>query len=234
MIRFSALLALVVASAPALACPQMDSVDVPYAADGATILDGGGVLMTTQRGFNRREDGPNGGLHLRADGADVEVTSEYLAPNLSILRPKQAQARTLELVNRKGDVVRTYPEDLGGTPLAAPAGTVASTLTPAVQKATRPPYPASAEMVITLAKDPPADAAILIVVVGAAKNRTGIAWAPAAAGQRAYTFSQGGKGCYPGPAAARVGERVMLEWVDVHGRISAVSRPITVGLAQRR
>jgi hypothetical protein len=218
----------------ALACPAPVFETVPVTADGSTLLDDGGVLLVTRAGGGGgRGGGDLTGLHLRADGVDAVVTPEYLAPMLSILRPRPGKVTKLELVDDRGTVLHTYAQDAGGKRLAAPAARVASTLT-TQSRATPPrPYPDPGQMTVTLAQDPPADAVVLIVFQLGAGDKQGLAWSNVVAGQRVYSFAQGGKGCIPGPGVARQGSRLALAWIDVHGRTSAVSRPVTVAAAPR-
>lgn len=241
MLRLASSLGLIAlfATRSAVACPYQPLVEEPLTPTGATLYDDGGVLMTTRPGgFGGGDIGvmPSGPL-LRADGNPVEVDAEYIAPALSMVRPKQVSigtlvsARTLELVDAKGTVLRTYEQRMGGKRLAAPKGRVSSTLTRTAAAVRRGPYPPQGSMTITLAQDPPADAAVIVMQL--ARDKTGIAWAPVTAGQRAFAFGPAGKGCTPGPATARQGDRVVLVWFDVHGQKSGTSAVLTVGRAKR-
>jgi hypothetical protein len=170
------------------------------------------------------------GPQLRSAGADVEVDAEYIAPALSLVRPKQVVARTLEMVDATGAVLRTYEQRTGGQRLGAPRGSIVSTLTRAAATSRRGPYPPQGTMTVTLAEDPPADAAVLVVQT--MQDKAGIAWTAVAARQRTYAFGPAGKGCVPGPATARQGARLVLVWFDIHGQKSATSAVITVGTAR--
>ncbi len=228
MLRTAAVLLATLVSHAALACPYQPLVEVPLTPSGATLFDGGGVLLGTTTASPADRGAMPSGPVLRAGGNDVEVDVEYIAPALTLVHPKQTLERSLELVDAKGAVLRTYAQRPGGTPLDAPSGRVVSTLTRARAIAEgRGPYPAQGTMTITLAADPPADAAVLVVQT--VRDKIGIAWAPVTAGQRTFSFASAGKGCVPGPAAARQGARLVLMWIDVHGQKSAASAAITVG-----
>jgi hypothetical protein len=238
MIRLASSLGLLAlfATRSAVACPYQPLVEEPLTPTGATLYGDGGVLMTTRPGGFGGGVMPSGPL-FRANDDVVEVDNEYIAPALSMVRPKQVSigtlvsARTLELVDAKGNVLRTYEQRMGGKRLAAPKGRVSSTLTRAAAAVRRGPYPPQGSMTITLAQDPPADAAVIVMQLP--RDKTGIAWAPVTAGQRAYAFGPAGKGCTPGPATARQGDRVVLVWFDVHGQKSGTSAVLTVGVAKR-
>lgn len=225
MPRLAAALACLLATSTAFACPQMRMTEQPLTPDGTTILDDGGVLVVSQPTFNGSPE--DAGLHLMEGGADIDVSIDAIAPALGRIRAA-AGTRTLALANVRGKTLRTYPQATGGTRLAAPRGTAVSTLTAAQIKATRAPYPPTGTMTITLAKDPPPDAFVLVVSLA---DGAGIAWAQVVPAQRTYSFSQGGKGCYPGPMVPKQRTRVTLAWIDVHGRISATSQPISLGAA---
>ena len=215
--------------ASALACAYRELEDVPLTPDGATLLDEGGVLMTTEHKDDSGGGGGGGGLSLTSGGVPIEVTVEQLAPALSLMRPKQALARKLELVGSRGSIVRSFAQNTGGKRLPAPRGKVTSTLTRDAVSRSR--YAISAAMTITLAQDPPKDAAALVVFEGTGADRAGRAWTVPVRGQRTYTFSQGGKQCTPGPVVARQGARVSLAWFDIHGR---ESRAATVAVTAKR
>lgn len=228
MLRLATALIVTLAARGALACPYQPLVEEPLTPAGATILGDGGVLLAT-----RVDGGPDRGAmpsgpRLRSADADVEVDVEYVAPALTLVRPKQSVDRTLDIVDAMGKVLRSYEQRTGGTRLAAPKGSAVSTLTrsAAVQ---RRQYPPQGTMTITLAEDPPADAAVLVVQT--LRDKTGIAWAPVAASQRSFVFGPAGKGCVPGPAAARQGARLVLVWFDIHGQKSTTSATVTVGAA---
>lgn len=231
MLRAAALALLICAADRAHACPQQRFSDAPLTPAGALLLDDGGVLMTQVAGNS--DEVPHGGVQLHADGAIVETTEEPLAPTLWIVRPKIAarSKHSLELVGTNGHAVRTFDQDAGGKPLAAPNATIVSTLSK--RDLGRGPYPAQGEMRIALTEDPPADAFVIVISVMRGKDRQGIAWAPVVKGQRGYTIGQYGKGCQPGNAAAQQGDRIVLQWFDIHGRGSARSGPIAVGVGQR-
>ncbi len=227
MVRLvSAVLLTTVFHASALACAYRELADVPLMPAGATLLDEGGVLMTIEYSGDS-EDG--GGLSLTSDGVPVEVTLEQLAPALSLLRPKQATARKLDLVGSRGAIVRSFKQSTGGKRLPAPTGKVTSTLSRNAVVQSRTPI--SAAMTITLAQDPPKDAAVLVVFEGTGADREGRAWTVPVRGQRTYTFSQGGKQCSPGPIVVRQGARITLAYFDIHGR---ESRAAAVAVAAKR
>jgi hypothetical protein len=231
MLRVSSALIVTLVTRSALACPALPLVEEPVTPTGATIYDTGGVLMSARPGGSGGQAAMPSGPQLRSGGTDVEMEAEYVAPALSLLRPKQVLERTLELVDAQGTVLRSYEQRAGGKPLGPPNGSAVSTLTRAAAVKARPPYPPQGTMTITLAQDPPADAAVLVVQT--MRDRTGIAWAPVAAGQRTFAFEPAGKGCTPGPATARQGARIVLVWFDIHGQRSAASTVITVGAARR-
>lgn len=231
MLRTAAILCATLVSHAALACPQQPLVEVPLTPSGATLFGDGGVLLGTTTASTADRGAMPSGPVLRSGGNDIVVDVEYIAPALTLVHPIQTVERSLDLVDAKGAVLRTYAQRPGGKPLDAPSGRVVSTLTRAQARAdARGPYPPQGTMTITLAAAPPADAAVLVVQT--MRDKIGIAWAPVAAGQRTFSFGPAGKGCVPGPAAARQGARLVLMWIDVHGQKSAASAAITVGAAR--
>ena len=230
MLRLVSAFVITVLAHSALACPFQPLVEAPVTPAGAIISGDGGILLATAVASSPDRGAMPTGPQLRSGGDDVEVDVEYVAPALTLVRPKQAATRTLDLVDAKGMVLRSYEQRTAGKRLAAPRSTVVSTLTRAAATARRGPYPPQGTMTVTLAEDPPADAAVLVIQT--ATDKTGIAWTPVVAGQRAYSFGPAGKGCVPGPATARQGARLGMLWIDIHGQKSASSAVITVGRAR--
>lgn len=222
MLRSSAALTITLAAHTALACPPQAIVDVPITPTGATIRGNGGVLVGMVGGGGGR----GGSVTLRSGKNTVEIEEDYLAPNLKLLKPAKPLARTLQVDDGSGQP-RTYQEQLDGTPLGAPVGTVTSTLPGTSTPRPMVPGIPNATMTITLSADAPADAAAL--VLRSTKDGMGLLWTPVTKGQRTFTIVAGGKGCVPGPHPARQGQQVDLMWVDVYGQKSAIGKPIVVG-----
>lgn len=214
------------------ACAPPRLVDVAMIADGATLLDDGGVVIETRNGSGGGDELERG-LTLMTDGKPLTATVHYLAPGLSVIRPPRGEGRTITAVDGDNKVQLTLTQARAKAPHAAPKAAQMRSSLARAPRTKQPPQrrmgveASSAEL--TLTEAPPSDV-IAIVAYSITKNGPrGIAWWRPAANQLVYEYSTGGKGCVPGPVPIRQGERVAIGFVDSHGRTSPLSKPLAIG-----
>lgn len=220
-------LALLALSPAAQACPPPFMTDVPLTADGATLLDDGGVVVETRADGPHR--GPQGGLQLTSGGADLAFTHDFIAPRLQVMRPPRGSA-TIDVVGGYGKVLLTVKQDVSN---AAPTPPDVVRLTSTLRRVksskrpvVRPDGIQTSSAVLTLAAAPPADTIAVIVFRITKHGPQGVAWWPR--GDTVYTYSTGGKGCVPGPSPLHQGEKIAIGFIDGHGRTSPLSKAFSV------
>ena len=223
----TALAILIATTGAALACPPPLLTDVPLTKDGTQIPPGGGVVMATV-------NGRGGGIEqnagrLVAGKTDVETTHEYLAPGLSVLVPKPQANRTIELASFSGKPILRVTQTGVAPKHAAPKVAKVHSTAPPVRPSKEPPrprmYEPTSQLTVELAEAPPDDVLAIVVFQG----NQGIAWAAPEPKQTTYSFWAGGKRCVPGPGTVPQRAKVTLGYVDLSGRVSVLTKAITVG-----
>jgi len=229
-------LALLVVSPPAAACPAPHLVDVPLIADGATLLDDGGVVIETRSARGGGDEAM--GLQLTSGGAKLGATRDFIASGLWVLRPPRGDGRTIEVVDGASTVRWTLTQAKGTGPHAAPKATrMTSSLgrERATKRAVKMHRGVAASVAeLTLAEAPPDDVLAVVVFRITKDGSHGIAWWPRNEAELVYGYSTGGKGCVPGPSPVHLGEKVAIGFIDLHGRTSPLSRPLVVTAFKKR
>ena len=222
-------LAVLLVAPPADACAVPHLIDVALTADGATLLDDGGVVIETRSGGARTDHALGSGLTLASGRTQVDATMDWIAPGLSVLRPKRSKVRTLTVVDGTKKVWLRLKQAKGKTSPTAPDPiSITSTLpSPSQVPAREGPGIATSTATLTLAT-PAADDVIAIVVYVITKDgQQGVAYWRRSS-DLAYTYRTGGKGCVPGPRPLFEGEQVAFAFLDKHGRTSPLSKPLSV------
>ncbi len=222
-------LAVLLVSPPADACRAPHLIDVALTADGATLLDDGGVVIETRSGGARDGRELGRGPTLASGRTQVDATMDWIAPGLSVLRPKRNKARTLTVVDGNRKVLMTLKQAKGKTRHAAPEPISITSTLPA--QATMPPQNGpgipTSNATLTLAAPADQDVIALVVYVVTKDGQQGVAYWRRA-NDLTYTYRTGGKGCVPGPRPLFEGENVAFAFLDKHGRTSPLSQTLTV------
>lgn len=229
--RFVALgLACLLASRTSDACAPPQLIDVALTADGATLLDDGGVVIETRTGGARGDKELGTGMTLASRGTQLAATADFIAPGLSVLRPSRGARRAITVVDGNGKVFLTLSQAKAKSPHAAPsAAGIRSTLPPAgtSNASLRAPgiEASTATLTLTVAADD--DVVAVVVYLITKDGRQGVAYWHRTA-DLVYTYKTGGKGCVPGPRPLYQGEKVAIGFVDKHGRTSPLSNSLAV------
>lgn len=155
----------------------------------------------------------------------------FLAPGLTLLRPPRNAGRTFTAVNSKNKVVLTLKRATAKTLHAAPkVAALTSTLTVAAATTLSQYHGVmSSAAELTFAEAPAEDVLAIVVYSLATKDPQGIAYWQRNKSELVYSYTTGGKGCVPGPGPVRQGDTIAIGFVDIHGRISPLSKPLVVG-----
>lgn len=211
------LLCLIAMAPPVFACPRPPPEVEVVANEKATIAPDGGVIVRIERGAEGDRF-----LTVQADGAKVALTSEVIAHDLYVMRPK-AGMKALEVV-RRGKVVSTMR--IAATPrLSAPK--VARVSSTARRAAASKYEVASSQFSVEVSGDAPKDAYALVVykIEGDAVRSV----AHGKPNKRVFGYGTGGKSCSGSFEPIFAGERVAVAWLDVHGALSSRSAVMKVG-----
>lgn len=182
----------------------------------ATIDPAGGVIVRLVRGEEDRV------LTLRSDGTETPLTREAIGPHLLVVKPKPG-TRRIEHV-RESKVV-TSLRVAATRPLAAPS------LARVTSTARRPTpqmklYHPISEVAISLGAEMPATAYTLVIYKLDRDGARGIGDGKPT--KRVIAYQTGGKQCGYGREQVYPGEQIAVAWLDIHGRLSPRSQPVTV------
>lgn len=230
--RFVALglAALLASPPPAGACAAPHLIDVALTADGATLLDDGGVVIETRvGGVGRGTDHELGqGMTLASRGQQVAATMEFIAPGLSVLRPSKTGRRPITMIDSSYKVYLTVSQAKAKAKHAAPKVTSLTSTLPrdGLANGSAPGVPTSSAT-LTLATPADDDVIAIVVYLVTKDGQQGAAYWHRTS-DLVYTFKTGGKGCVPGPRPLLPGEQVAIGFVDKYGRSSPLSAPLSV------
>lgn len=222
-------LAVLLVSPPADACPAPHLIDVALTADGATLLDDGGVVIETRSGEARNDRELGRGPTLASGRTQVDATMDWIAPGLSVLRPKRNRGRTITVIDGNRKVLLTLKQAKGKTRHTAPDPISVTSTLPDQSKIPPQNGPGIPTSTATLTLAVPADEDViaLVVYVVTKDGQQGVAYWRRTNGL-AYTYRTGGKGCVPGPRPLFEGENVAFAFLDKHGRTSPLSKTLSV------
>jgi hypothetical protein len=223
------LVPLLALTAPTVACPPPPPGIEVVANDKTTIAPDGGIIVRLADDFSGGRNG-NTPLTVQVDGANADFTREYIAFDLTVLRPK-VRGKQLEVM-RGGKAIHTL--QLAATPTLAAPKLVRAHSTAARPSSKNPPpaqmYPPMATSSVEILGDTPADAfALVIYKIEPTGTRSIASGTP---DKHVIQFVTGGKQCRGGFETLYPGERVAVAWLDVHGKLSPKSQAITVGAAK--
>jgi hypothetical protein len=224
-----ALAALLVSPPDADACAAPHLVDVALTADGATLLDDGGVVIETRSGAGRNEREIGIGPTLASGRTQIDATMDWIAPGLSVLRPKRNKGRTITVVDGNRKVLLTLKQAKGKTRHTAPDPTSITSTLPSQSKVPSREGPGIATSTASLTLAAPADDDVIAIVVYliTKDGQQGVAYWRRT-DDLAYTYRTGGKGCVPGPRPLFDGEQVAFAFLDKYGRTSPLSKALSV------
>jgi hypothetical protein len=199
-------------------------------ATGAKVAADGGVLVGSQNSWDIEIGGAEDAINKTwrfSDGKkQYEPVLVTIAPGLVVYQPPKGVTGTLTLLD--GTTERAKLDRIADTPgkLAAPA------IKSVKQMRVEERYGGFRfELHATLKTTMP-KGAIAIVVFGVTKTGTvARSWAAATEGQTKAQVAGSAGRCdpgVPGEVMSKVGEKVVLAYVDASGRLSALSKPIVV------
>lgn len=188
----------------------------------ATIDPAGGVIVRLVRGEADRA------LTLRSNGSETPLTREAIGPHLLVVKLRPG-TRRLEHV--RGSVV-TSLRVAATRPLAAPSLVRVTSTARRNTPHTKLALPVS-EVAVSLGADMPATAYTLVIYKVDRDGARGIMDGKPT--KRVIAYRTGGKQCgYGGREQVFPGEQIAVAWLDIHGRLSPRSQPVTVGVGVRR
>ena len=230
MRALAALVPLLLVASPRMTdakCARMGMAPIVLTADVVVPAggDGGIVIGTEQLGWDRKDLGQaedtTWGFLTNLDLEQAKVTK--LAPGLVVVAPRAAGKGTRELGGGSVKATLRWGTDKVA-PLAAPEVT---SITHKRELGRRGGF--NGRTVVTLAGDPPAGAVALVLADGKGKARSyGVP-----EGREVVVFQT--RACAPmpdGTIESKVGDKVVVRWVDKHGRLSSPSAPFTVAAAR--
>jgi hypothetical protein len=215
-----ALLVLLLPAPAAADCGLMGLVPKVLSADNSVLAPDGGVVV----GAVSEDRGPmdDGDIAIQkawtfvVPKGTITPAIESLAPGLAVYK---TSADAFELKNEQGDVLAT----------ATRAGTKREKLAAPKVKTIKYDAPMSKRNIIrievTVDGGAPAGAIALVLADASGKPKS---WGPAA-GAVFYPYSHRDCLTLPnGTVPSRKGDKVVLFWVDAHGRKSAFTKPMTI------
>jgi hypothetical protein len=210
------------------AMPSIGSVVLSSA--GAKIAAGGGILVGSQTSFGSNavgaEDAINKSWRFSDGTKQHEPVLVTLAPGLVVYQPPKGVTGALTLVDGKTEHAKFEVTADAPVLLAAPdLKSVVRTEVPVRYGGSR--------FEVTARFKAAAPKGTIAVVVFAVTKRGNVARSWASIGEGATTGQVAGTAgrCdpgVPGEVISKVGEKVVLAWVDAHGRLSAPSKPVVV------
>ena len=224
---------LVLASAPdgaSAKCAMPDTGSVVLTPDGATLAPDGGVVIGAATSFEVKlagaEDGKNPAWRFADDKAQHAPELVVLAPGLVVHRPPVGIGGELTLADGKKPVVTIDRGKDAVAVLEAPnVVSVAHVTKPVRYRGTYQTLHA------TFKAAAPAGAVAVIVFGVTAKGNVARSWsrveANALTEQVAGTSGRCDVGI-PGEIMSKIGDKVVLAWVDASGRLSKLSKPVVV------
>ncbi len=184
--------------------------------------DGGVVVGSTSIGIGGEGGAPdamNPSWRFHDDvGGEHAPMLVPLAPGLVSYRPPEAAVGRLRLAS-------------GGVELHSvrQVTTAAELLQPPSVRRVR--ARGATTVTVDLTKGAPADAVAVVVIAVTKQGYVPRSWAPVSASEKSIVAYQAPGRCepaIPGAKAAKVGEKVVIAWVDKVGRLSKLSAPLKV------
>jgi hypothetical protein len=211
-------------------CARPDLGSAVMTPAGTSVAADGGVLVEAEVEFHRAAIGSEDALNPTWRFTDGTKTYEpelvTLAPGLVLYRPPAGTTGTLTLVDDKterGNVTRTTDTP---APLAAPAPKKLRFVTSELM------HGGSVQWIdATFTTAAPVGAVAVVVYRVTKKGNVARSWMPIEAGATTGRVAGTAGRCspgIPGEIVSKVGDKVVLAWVDASGRLSKVSKPITV------
>lgn len=226
-----ALVALLTTGDLASAKCAMPSVgSVVLSSKGTKVAAGGGILVGSQTSFGSdavgAEDAINKSWRFSDGTKQHEPVLVTLAPGLVVYQPPKGVTGALTLVDGKTERAKLE------VTVDAPALLAAPDLKSVVRTEVPVRYGGSRFEVTATFKTAAPKGTIAVVVLAVTKQgNVARSWASigegATKGQVAGSAGRCDPGV-PGEVISKVGEKVVLAWVDAHGRLSTVSKPIVV------
>jgi hypothetical protein len=197
---------------------------------GAKLAAGGGILVGSQTTFGSNAVGAENAINKTwrfSDGTkQYEPVLVTLAPGLVVYQPPTGVTGALKLVDGKTE--RATLEVTADAPalLAAPdLRSVVRTEVPVRYGGSR------FEVTATFKAGAPKGTVAVVVLAVTKQGNVARSWTSisegAKSGQVAGTAGRCDPGV-PGEVISKVGEKVVLAWVDASGRLGAMSKPIVV------
>lgn len=198
---------------------------------GTAVAADGGVLVGVGTSFGDVPlPGADTGLNPTwrfSDGTkEHEPVLTTLAPGLVVYRPPAGVTGALKLVDGKKQLVAvTFSADTPA-PLAAPTPQAIKQITQ------RERYGGtSLKLRASFKAKPPAGARALVVLAVTSKGVVARSWTPLDPEQTMHRVAGTSGRCdpgIPGEIMSKPGDKVALAWVDEHGRLSKLSKPLVV------